>query len=495
MLQIANYFKGKKTRLNIIIILIIVRMGYVLCLEFSQYLIQFIDVVWLPQRFPFLPVFYISNNKYLIFIVYGIDLITRVFTVFAFMRMCTNIVHQRIIEFMTHLHTSFLEWERYADKIRAYKLMKVAAWGTYSLTLLNVISSLSGIVIQSVALWYILSKVPFLATLASVYTMEYVTLAILVFTSILSILPSILYSIFLVVTWLVFRDKTKVRYSGFRTNDVTREQLLPDKPLFTNQDHLHQIYYKNKNKIHRASYVVLIISASVCFSVFLTPLMIQQPSENVYLIPGEYYMFDNLFSNDCAFVSYQNCSTNFKGLMFHKPIKQSLTTQYNISNSMSTWIPRNSTVSKYCYHSLNGTVIETELRVELDFRSETPLDSSACSGLAKDSSQVMYGIKTSGSYSISELTNDTNFCVLNITRSIDLISDKVPISHLTHTNLADLDAIINEPTTVVDYDTLSYCQFTIVCYYSPVWPILLCIAVFLITLFIQVSLLYCIHRI
>ena len=156
LLQIANYFKGKKTQLNIIIILIIVRMGYVLCLEFSQYLIQFIDLAWLYQRFPFLPGFTTSSsNNYFIIIVYGIDLITRVFTVFAFMRMCTNIVHQRIIEFITQLHTSCLEWERYADKIRAYKLMKVAAWGTYSLTLLNVISSWSGVVIQFVV-WYIL---------------------------------------------------------------------------------------------------------------------------------------------------------------------------------------------------------------------------------------------------------------------------------------------------------------------------------------------------
>ena len=212
LLQIANYFKGKKVQLNIIIILILTRMGYVLCLEFSQYIIQFIDLTWLSQTFPFRPVYYISSNKYLIiFIVYAIDLITRVFTVCAFMRMCITIVHQRILEFITHLHTSFLEWERYADKIRAYKLMKVAAWGTYSLTLLNAISSLSGVVFQSLA-WYSLGGKSDLT-----YIMLNVTLATLVFTSILSILPSILYSIFLVAAWSVFRDRTKVRYSGFRT--------------------------------------------------------------------------------------------------------------------------------------------------------------------------------------------------------------------------------------------------------------------------------------
>ena len=44
LLQIANYFKGKKVLLKIIIILIIIRMGYILCLEFGQYLIRFIDL-------------------------------------------------------------------------------------------------------------------------------------------------------------------------------------------------------------------------------------------------------------------------------------------------------------------------------------------------------------------------------------------------------------------------------------------------------------------
>ena len=237
--------------------------------------------------------------------------------------------------------------------------------------------------------------------------------------------------------------------------------------------------------------------------------MIQQPREIFGLHPGDYHMFDNISPNDCAFVNYKDCSTNLKGLKFHKPFKQSLTTQYNLFNGMPTWIPKNYTVSKYCYHSLNGTVIETDLSVVvLYFPSETPFYGSLCSRLSTElainssglstelainSSQVMYDIKTSGMYHIYE-SYDTNLCVLNITRSIDLISDRVPFSHFTHTNLADLDAIINEPTTVVDmHDTL--CQFTIVCYYNPVWPILFCIAVFLITLFIQVSLLYCIHRI
>ena len=147
--------------------------------------------------------------------------------------------------------------------------------------------------------------------------------------------------------------------------------------------------------------------------------MNQQPGENV-LLAGEYYMFDNLSLNGFAFVKYQNCSTNLKVLMFHKPFKQSITTQYNIYKEMSTWIPKNYTVFKYCYHSFNGTVIETELSVELYLPSEIPFYDFSCpssSNELKLNSSKGYDIKTSGMYSIYELSYDTNFCVLNITRA------------------------------------------------------------------------------
>ena len=39
------------------------------------------------------------------------------------------IVNKHIIEFITDLNTNFLEWQRYEDKIRAFRLMKIAAWG------------------------------------------------------------------------------------------------------------------------------------------------------------------------------------------------------------------------------------------------------------------------------------------------------------------------------------------------------------------------------
>ena len=523
LLQIANYFKGKKVQLRIVTILIIARMGYIFIFQSTQVILQFIDLS-LSQKLP--NAFY-SINRYLIiyyslvFFFNVIDAITRVFTIFAFMRMCIMIVRKRIIEFITDLNTNFLEWQRYEDKIRAFKLMKIAAWGTYSLTIINFLEILSSMIILVLIELYLMRTYELNTHFSITHTLLLASLGSLIFISVLSILPSILYSIFLVTAWLVFRHRTRVRYSGFRTNDVTREQLIPNEPIFTNQDHLHQTYYKHKNKIHLISYVILIISASSLFSLFLTPLMIQHSRQLITLYPGDYQMFDNTvkdcpllsfyfgqdsnpFTNPSSFLENKNCSTNLKGLKFEKPFKQSLTTQYNVSLHFSgiiiTWIPRNSIVPKYRYYSLNGTVFQDELSIELNIPSETPhytvgsINNNYCltfSNATKiNSSRGLYNIETSGMYDIS-IDSNYDGCILNITRSIDrIIEDRVPYSHFSQgTNIAELDAILYDPTGD------NSCQLNIVCYYNPVWPILFGMSVFLVTVLTQVLLLYCIHRI
>ena len=231
---------------------------------------------------------------------------------------------------------------------------------------------------------------------------------------------------------------------------MTREQLIPNEPIFTNQDYLHPTYYKHKNKMHLISYVILIISASSLFSLFLTPLMIQHSRQSITLYPGDYQMFDNTVK-DCALLGYyfgkefnpftilnpfsenKDCSTNLKGLNFEKPFKQSLTTQYNVSNNyffrIANWIPQNSTIPKYCYYSLNGTVFKEELNVEFYLPSDTPryfayIDNNYCLTVHPptiNSSQGLFNIETSGMYGISILDNNYDIFIFNITTSIERI--------------------------------------------------------------------------
>ena len=117
-MQIANYFKGKKVQLRIITILIIARMGYVFIFQFTQVILQFIDIssLWQKSSITKSHIYFIYIYSFILPILNAIDIITRVFTIFAFMRMCIMIVHKRIIEFITDLNTNFLEWQRYEDK-------------------------------------------------------------------------------------------------------------------------------------------------------------------------------------------------------------------------------------------------------------------------------------------------------------------------------------------------------------------------------------------
>ena len=103
LLQIANYFKGKKVQLRIITILIIARMGYLFIFQFTQVILQFNEIGL--SLYPYL----ISADFLILPILNSTDTITRVFTIFAFMRMCIMIVHKHITEFITDLNTEFLE--------------------------------------------------------------------------------------------------------------------------------------------------------------------------------------------------------------------------------------------------------------------------------------------------------------------------------------------------------------------------------------------------
>ena len=137
------------------------RMGHLFIFQFTQAFLLFIDMSSLWQKSPI--------YRYLIYIYYltipilnTIDTITRVFTIFAFMRMCIMIVHKRIIEFITVLNTNFIEWQRYEDKIRAFKLKKIAAWGTYSLTIINFVGILSSMIILVLIELYLLHALYYL---------------------------------------------------------------------------------------------------------------------------------------------------------------------------------------------------------------------------------------------------------------------------------------------------------------------------------------------
>ena len=85
LLQMANYFKGKKVQLRIRIILIIGRMGYLVIFSLSKLFSSLMTHAYCSHYKSHLSL--LAKYDYLIFTFLNtIDAITRVFIIFAFMR-------------------------------------------------------------------------------------------------------------------------------------------------------------------------------------------------------------------------------------------------------------------------------------------------------------------------------------------------------------------------------------------------------------------------
>ena len=500
-LQVINYFTRKRFYFRTICIAILARMVYVV-------LLKCVSVIS-PEL--------ITNGEISMYITLalfclnGIDVLTRVFSVFAFIRMCLLIVNNHIKDFTNHINTRYLDTQRYEDKIKAYKLMKIAAWGTYSLAVFHFLDLLCDI-----------PTMPYSLESFQDYSVVIgLTSAGGVIVTILSILPTILFSIFLLLLWTFFRHRTRVKFSGYRTMDVDKDQLFADESLFTNQDNLHHIYYKHKNRVHLTSYVVMIISVSILFTVFLTPLMIERTQEIVTLQPGDYRVLGDRLRN-CEIIDYSfakdrrippiyhayagpvDCSEHLKGVKFEKSQMQTVTSIYNFTDYHAVaWMPHNSTI-EYFKPPVNGTysindltVLSARLCLTPDYISKLycTSDNNFMSAEGKK-----YRIEESGIYEILPpfLFEPTGPVLINISRSMYQTTREVSYSQFTQNNvISQLDAIVYEYPSIVtvtkDYIT-QYCELNIVCYFSPIWSILFGVAVFVVCMFVHILLLYLIHK-
>ena len=500
-LQINNYFTRKRFHFRRLCVAILLRMVYIILFKCVSVISSAVITDTMTSLSITLALFCLN----------GIDVITRVFSVFAFIRMCLIIVNNHIKEFTNHINTRYLDSQRYEDKIKAYKLMRIAAWGTYSLAIFQLIDLLCDISIMP----YTLQSIPQDNIVIGL------TSAGGVIVTILSILPTVLYSIFLLLLWTFFRHRTRVKYSGYRTMDVDKDQLFADKSLFTNQDNLHHIYYKHKNKVHLISYAVLIISVCFLFTVFLTPLMIERTQEIVTLLPGDYHALGDSQRN-CEIINYSfskdrrippnfhgsaepiDCSEHLKGVNFEKTQMQTVTNIYNFTIYKAiAWIPQNSTI-KYFKPPDNGNFTIKDLTVFSSIPCPTPdyISKTYCNfnNNLMSAEGNNYSIQESGIYQILPpfLYEPIGPVLLNISRSMYQTTGEVPFSQFTQNNvITQLDAIVYEYPHIVtvtkEYET-KYCELNIVCYFSPIWSILFGIAVFSVCMFVYLLLLYLIHK-
>ena len=291
--QFSCFFRGKSFRFGAIIIIASIRIIFVVIQ------VGFINNIGFKNKFPFTENSYLTTPRLDFIILYSIpftillDTLLRFPLVFSFIRVAQRIVKTHIEHFKNDLYTQFLDRNHYVDKIRAYKLFQIAGWGTIFVTFFSTLSVLLQFVLAYVLQASELGFPPLFYSL-----MAPLVLLMLFFIQIIAIVPSVLYSAFLIILWLYFRYRTRVKYSGYKMDDPIVVNLVyndanTDNTPTNNLDSLHNTYYKRKNSILITVYVVLILLVSLVFCIFSVPMFTNQWNQIIQMKPGDYYLLES----------------------------------------------------------------------------------------------------------------------------------------------------------------------------------------------------------
>ena len=353
--QIACYVQGKKFNFLTISVFIVIRfintsilVGLLENLVIEEGLNSDSYTFWLPFGLSISFLFILESSL-------------RFPMIFSFVRVTQRSVSKYMNNFINDMNTPYLDRERFVVKVQAGKLFQIAGWGTICVSFLTSFV----LILQYVVYLVIVIQVNIKSEIDYNKTIETIFLIAIVIIQVITILPSILYSVFLIILWLYFRYKTKVKYSGYRSDDPIVLKLIhePETDVFSNQDKFHYAYYKHKNRVMITTYVVCVVVVSVMFTAFFAPVLSEKWNWDISLKPGDYHLlnnsvvkdgcpddrFDFTVSQTYPYIIYStvdlNCSENiFAGeLLFNETVYRT----YNYSSSLDqpqVWIPENSTV-------------------------------------------------------------------------------------------------------------------------------------------------------
>ena len=288
--QIACYVQSKKFNFLTISVFIVIRfintsilVGLLENLVIEEGLNSYSYTFWLP--------FGLSISFLLI-----LESSLRFPMIFSFVRVIKRSVSKYINNFINDMNTPYLDREHFVVKVQAGKLFQIAGWGTICVSFLTTLV----LIFQYVVYLVIVIQVIIISEIDYNTTIETIFLTAIAIIQVITILPSILYSVFLIILWLYFRYKTKVKYSGYRSDDPkVLEQVHNPKPdLFSNQDKFHFTFYKDKNRVMITTYVVCVVLVSVMFTAFFAPVLSEKWNWDISLKPGDYHLLNNSVLKD-----------------------------------------------------------------------------------------------------------------------------------------------------------------------------------------------------
>ena len=352
--QIACYVQGKKFNFLTISVFIVIRFIY------TSILVGLIENLVIEKRFNIYSHVYWTYYGLFISSLLILESSLRFTMIFSFVRVTQRSVTKYINDFINDMNTQYLDREHFVVKVQAGKLFQIAGWGTICVSFLT---SFVLIIQYAVYIFVVMYLNSLLIDHNS--SIETIFLTVIAIIQVIIILPSILYSAFLIILWLYFRYKTKVKYSGYSSDDPqVLEQVHRPKPdLFSNQDKFHFTYYKHKNRVMVTTYVVCVVLVSVTFAAFFAPVLTEKWKWDISLRPGDYHLLNNSVVKDgcpddrfnltfSQSYSYYitptvdlNCSENiFAGeLLFNETLNRTYKyTSYTYQNKV--WIPENSTI-------------------------------------------------------------------------------------------------------------------------------------------------------
>ena len=289
--QVTCYFEEKAFRFQIVCFLALLRSIYILVqvgvinnLILNKYTPDLFGTFDLTTRIILFGLYTLSG-------LYLLEPFVRFPFVFSFIRVSQRVVKTYIHQFNTNLNTQFLDRSHYVDKIQASMLFQIAGWGTISVSFFTSVNIFGQYVLASMLITY-----EFLAANSFSTIIDVIILIALTIVQIVTTLPVILYSIFLIALWLYFRYKTKAKYSGYSSNDPKILEIIHNnddtRETTTNQDSLHTTYYKPKNTIIISVYVVTVLLISLLFACFFAPLLTEKWKHIIQMKSGDYYILD-----------------------------------------------------------------------------------------------------------------------------------------------------------------------------------------------------------
>ena len=452
--------------------------------------------------------------------------------IFSFVRVTQKSVSKYINDFINDINTPYLDREHFVVKVQAGKLFQIAGWGTICVSFLTSFVLILQYFLLIIGI--VLGTSLDIFTSSTDMTLRTIFLPVISTIQVITILPSILYSAFLIILWLYFRYKTKVKYSGYSSDDPIVLKLIhePETNVFSNQDKFHFTYYKHKNRVMMTTYVVCVVLVSVMFAVFFAPVLSEEWKWNISLKPGDYYLLEkSVLKDGCSddrftftvsqsysslFLTNQidlNCSENILAGELLLNETSYATYKYPDTYYPLRWIPENSTVTLndindldvgfqsqhpcYYIHRIYGFFINTsyennlaldscigvELNQYLDIRNITKCIHTTNRG------QLQCKMLTTGMYYLRGNITVEQFGYTILEPTLTSLN-KVRGEQLSKYDVILFKSSENNPDT-----SGNVCSIHASCLFNPFFRILMPVAILLCSMIVLTIVLFLIHKI